>query len=399
MKVYTYKGIKRDGTACKGYVLSRTKIQAQSRLERKGILVRELCEWSAFGFSWFSKQSELTRDEVLNFTQSLASLLESGVQLLPALESLEKQFHSESGRRLVAQLGLQIRKGNTFSASLESFPRVFEGFYIQCVRAGEVAGSLAAVLKRLASYLEKDYSFRKRVKRACAYPAAVLVVACVVVVLLLVGVVPRFEQLFLSLFEGVPLPFVTRCVLGLSSFFGNHIFGVCVVGCVIVFFGAGKRAECVRLLSFLPWISRMRSGGDMAQWARMQGVLMQAGVPLLRCLETSQCVVRSAHTREQLERARARVHDGCSLARALSQEEIASPLVLRLLETGEQTGRLAEQFVLVADRLEADLENRLATMVTLLEPCLIVGISLVVGILVVSLFMPMVGVLEQLSSY
>jgi len=406
VNIYTYEGIDQGGQVCRGWLFSKSEALAHARLEKRSVLVRKLICAKSIELSLRRDSSRISSGVLLSFTQSLAALLESGMPLLGGLAVLEKQASSPQERTLIEELRGSISKGNSFSEALEGAPRVFDECYVQCVRAGEVSGSLASVLRHLVAYLERQDSLRRRIKRACAYPSAVLGVSLVVVVLLLIGVVPRFERLFEDLFQGATLPYVTQCVLGISRVFSAYGGLLLIVG-LTAFFGAslffkrgGQRGSF--LFSFtrwIPWVGNTQRQADLARWARIQGVLMQAGVPVLRCLETSQAVVRGVRLQKQLHNVHGRVRDGERFGASLAREGVLSPLLLSLVETGEKTGQLSGQLLIAADQLEAGLEERLNTLITLLEPGLIVALALVVGTLVVALFLPMVGVLEQLTSY
>lgn len=406
MNIYTYEGISQGGQVCRGWLFSRSEALAYARLEKRSVLVQRLICKRSINVSLRREATRVSSGALRLFTQSLAALLESGMPLLGSLAVLKKQVCSPQEQLLIEGLTVSVSKGNSFSEALERFPQIFDGCYVQCVRAGEVSGSLASVLRHLVPYLERQDSLRRRIKRACAYPAAVLGVAFVVVALLLVCVVPRFERLFEDLFQGAALPYLTQCVLHVSgafSTYGGSLFIASLAGFFAIALFVKKRGQRETLIfSFMrriPWVGTMQRQADLARWARIQGVLMQAGVPLLRCLETSQAVVRGSYLQKQLHNVYGRVRDGEHFSISLAREGILPPLLLSFIETGEKTGKLSNQLLVAADQLETRLEERLGSWITLLEPGLIVAISLVVGTLVVALFMPMVGVLEQLTSY
>lgn len=405
MNIYTYKGIDRKGQVCHGSLFSKNEDLAHCRLAKRKVLVRELSQVYSLRFS-LRDTPHFSAASLVLFTESLASLLESGVPLLGALEALNRQARSLREKLLIDALQDSICKGTTFSEALEAFPHVFNACYVQCVRAGEVGGALASVLRHLVTYLNCQQSLRQRIKRACVYPAAVLGVALVVVVLLFIGVIPRFERLFEDLFQGATLPYITRCVLGISALLSAHgiqFVAFCLVGIVVPMFFPQKRriveSFVIKIVNCIPWLAYTQRHADLARWARIQGVLMEAGVPLLRSLDTSQAVVVSPSLQRQLGRVQGRVRDGDGFARSLAREAFLPPLLLSLMETGEKTGKLATQLLIVANQLENDFESRLSTAVALLEPLLVVFLALVVGTLVVALFLPMVGVLEHLTSY
>ena len=272
MNIYTYQGIDQGGQLCRGWLFSKSEALAHARLEKRSVLVRKLTCAKSIDFSLRRDASRISSGALLSFTQSLAAFLESGMPLLGALTVLEKQASSAQERSLIDGLKISISKGNSFSEALEAAPRVFDESYVQCVRAGEISGSLASVLRHLVTYLERQDFLRRRIKRACAYPSAVLGVSLVVVVLLLIGVVPRFERLFEDLFQGATLPYVTQCVLGISSVFSAY-GGRLIVVSILGFFGASlffKRGKqrgrfLFSIIHWIPWVGNTQRQADLAR--------------------------------------------------------------------------------------------------------------------------------------
>lgn len=337
------------------------------------------------------------------FTRQMATLLHAGLPIMRALETLRRQEKDPPFQRVLDGLTETIRGGGNFSDGLRQYPALFNGLYLSMVRAGEAGGLLTTVLERLAGFMEKSRRTRQKVKAALVYPVIVLIVAVVIVALLMVFVVPKFKGIFNDMLKGAPLPGLTQLVIGLSDFMREH-FALFLGGLVVVWAGwsmlrrttAGGRALDWLALK-LPKFGELTIKVAVARFARTLGSLLSSGVPILESLRITREVVGNAHISSALTLVHDRVRDGESLATPLAQASLFPDMVCSMVEVGEETGALDTMLQRVADTYDEEVDNAVAGLTAMIEPLMIAFLAVVVGTIVIALFLPIIGIIENLS--
>ncbi|MFO1323182.1 MAG: type II secretion system inner membrane protein GspF [Burkholderiales bacterium] len=328
-------------------------------------------------------------------TRQLATLTLSGLPLDQALSAVAEQADDVRVTRVATELRAQIAAGESLAAALARYPRAFSPLYRGLVAAGAEAGRLSDVLARLADYLEAREALRQKVTLALIYPAIVTVIALAVIGVLLVYVVPQVVSVYQQ--SRQTLPWLTRALIASSGFFratGWLWLGASAVA--IAAFGLALKRPAFRarwhaFLLRLPVVGRLMRSLDTARFASTLAILVGSGAPLLRSLDAASDVVRMLPLRTAATAAAALVREGVALSRALREQKMFPPVLIHLVGSGEQSGRLAPMLERAAEELERDAERRLAWLAALLQPALIVVMGAIVLVLVLAVMLPIVS--------
>jgi type IV pilus assembly protein PilC len=337
------------------------------------------------------------------FTRQLATLVDAGLPLLRGLRVLERQEKNATLRNVIGDLATAIEGGSTFSEGLAQHPKIFNRLYVNMVKAGELGGVLEVVLNRLAEFMEKAEKIKGKVKAAMFYPSAVIIVAVAILTILMVFVIPKFEQIFKDMLEGRGLPAFTEFVLSISRTISNHavITSISVVAFFILFrlfikLKFGRRLFDQFKLHF-PVLGPVVSKVAISRFARTLGTLVSSGVPILQALT----IVRETSGNVIISQAVADVHEsvkeGETITAPLEESRVFPPMVISMVDVGEQTGALPEMLMKIADNYDDEVDNAVAAMTSLLEPIMIVFLAVVVGSIVIALFLPLITLIDQLG--
>jgi len=336
------------------------------------------------------------------FTRQLAVLIDAGLPLLKSLRVLEQQQKPGPLRDALAGMSQAVESGSTFSEGLANYPRIFNKLFVNMVKAGEAGGVLEIVLNRLAEFVEKSQRLKSKVKAAMIYPAVVMTVALGVLIFLMTYVVPRFAKIFLD-FEK-ELPALTTMLIGVSDFLVHrwYIFLAGIAGIYILFriiksTEQGKMALDTAKLN-LPVFGILVRKSAVARFSRTLGTLVTSGVPILQALN----IVRETSGNEVISKAVGNVHDsireGESIAGPLRETKVFLPMVVSMIEVGEETGKLPEMLMKIADVYDNDVDNAVAGITSIIEPILIVCLAFIVGTIVIALFLPLISLIQGMSS-
>jgi len=337
------------------------------------------------------------------FTRQLATLVDAGLPLLRGLLVLQKQERNPTLKEILGKLALSIEGGSTFSEGLAQHPKVFNKLFVNMVKAGELGGVLEVTLTRLAEFAEKAEKIKGKVKAALFYPVAVLTVAVGIVGLLMVVVVPKFEAIFKDMLGDEGLPDFTLLVLNISRFIQYNFIATAgiVAGFVISFklfvrtkFGARVYDRFQLLVPvFGPVISKVA----ISRFTRTLGTLISSGVPILQSLN----IVRETSSNIMFAEAVQMIHDsvkeGETIVGPLEASKIFPPMVVSMVDVGEQTGALPEMLMKVADNYEEEVDNAVSAMTSLLEPIMIVFLAVIVGSIVIAMFLPLIKLMDSLG--
>jgi type IV pilus assembly protein PilC len=328
------------------------------------------------------------------FTRQLATLIEAGMPLLRGLRILREQEESPALQKILESISDQIEGGGSLSEALAAHPKVFNGLYINMVKAGELSGALEITLQRLADFMEKAQKIRGKVKAAMFYPVSVMVVATGILTLLMVYIIPKFREVFNGL--NVELPAFTRFVLALSNAIRGHFLWM-VAGAVLVGMGfsfmkrtvSGRRFIDHLKLS-LPVFGPVFKKLAISRFARTLGTLLSNGVPILQALN----IVKETTGNVVVSRVIASVHDsvkeGETMALPLKASGVFPAMVAGMVDIGEQTGALPDMLMKVADNYDDQVDNAVTSMTSLLEPIMLVFLAVVVGGIVLAMFWPII---------
>ncbi len=337
------------------------------------------------------------------FTRQLATLIDAGLPLLRGLTVLEKQERDPVLKATIAKLSDSVQGGSTFSEGLAQHPRIFNKLYINMVKAGEAGGVLELVLIRLAEFQEKAQKVKNKVVAAMFYPVIVLVIAVVIMGFLLVVIVPKFEQIFKDMLNGKPLPALTEFVVSFSRLVKDNILYIAVVTAVVVvayrMFAATPSGQIIidRIKLRAPLFGDLVRKSAISRFTRTLGTLVTSGVPILQALNITRETAGNHVVGEAIGKVHDSVKEGESIVQPLEASGIFPPMVISMIDVGEETGQLPEMLLKVAEVYDDEVDNAVAGLTSLLEPIMIVFLAVVVGTIVIALFLPLITIISSMQ--
>jgi type IV pilus assembly protein PilC len=337
------------------------------------------------------------------FTRQLATLVDAGLPLLRGLRVLEKQEKNVTLKEIIGQLGISIEGGSTFSEGLAQHPKVFNRLFVNMVKAGELGGVLEVVLARLAEFMEKAQKIKGKVIAAMFYPAAVITVAVVILAVLMIWVVPKFKDIFKDMLPGQSLPAFTRFVLGVSDTIAHHFIWTVIIGAAL-FAGFvafirtrfGRRVFDKFKLN-MPLLGPVISKVAISRFTRTLGTLVSSGVPILQALTIVKETSGNVIVGNAVGAVHESVKEGETITAPLEASGVFPPMVISMVDVGEQTGALPEMLMKIADNYDEEVDNAVAAMTSLLEPIMIVFLAVIVGSIVIALFLPLIQLMDQVG--
>ena len=423
MARFHYVGKTSDGGERSGQVEAKDQKQAVQILQQNNIIPVSLTLASG-------KKSGLSKDinlgdlklpkwmlrvkpkELMVLTRQLATLMQSGLPLVRGLRILQKQAKNQLVKEILGDMSTSVEGGSNFSEALAQHPKVFDHLYVNMAKAGEAGGVLDQSLTRLAEFLEKAERIKNKVKSAMTYPVVVLCVAVLITGFLMVKVIPQFEKVFEGLMEGRKLPALTLAVMNFSKTFTSNAFGVpwlpmwlfMVVGIGVFVFliktlykTKHGRIAIDRLKLWLPGVGQLLRKSSIARSTRTLGTLMQSGVPVLQALD----IVRDTSGNQIIANAYQDVHDsvkeGESMTPPMERSKIFPPMVISMVDVGEETGALPDMLGRIANTYDDEVDNAVEAMTSVIEPVMIVFLALIVGTIVIAMFMPLVAIIEGMT--
>ena len=342
--------------------------------------------------------------DLTTFTRQLATLVNAGLPLMRCIEVMKKQKMAPAMKDCLDGISEGIAGGATFSESLTAYPKIFDNLYINMVKAGEAGGVLEVVLNRLAEFAEKAQKIKNKVKGAMIYPSVVLVAAIGITAFLLLTVIPKFKQVFDDLLGGAELPPITQFVMGLADFVQNN--GLAVAAAVVALVVGKKLLNKTekgayffdKLRLKMPVIGSLVSRTAIGQFSRTLGTLLSSGVPILQAL----VIVRDTTANRVVRRAVQTVHDavkeGESMTDPLASSGVFPPMVVSMVQVGEETGALPDMLTRIANTYDDEVDNAVAGLTSAIEPALIIFLAVVVGTIVIAMFLPMIKIISQVSA-
>jgi len=337
------------------------------------------------------------------FTRQLSTLINAGMPLVRSLQVLQRQERNPLLKRTVGELAEAIESGSTFAESLSQHPRIFNRLYINMTKAGEIGGILDQVMSRLADFMEKAQRIKSKVVSAMVYPIVVLIMATSILTFLMIFIIPKFEEIFKELLEGEALPPLTQFVIGASRSMSTNL--PLAVGAIVILVVAinlvgktkGGRFAIDKFKLYLPIFGGLLRKTAIARFSRTLGTLMSSGVPVLQALT----IVRDTAGNEVIARAVNMVHDavkeGENMAPPIEACKQFPPMVISMVEVGEETGELPEMLMKIADSFDDEVDDAVAGLTSVIEPILIIFLAVIVGTIVIALFMPLISIIGILS--
>jgi type IV pilus assembly protein PilC len=355
------------------------------------------------GIVLFQKKTVKAR-VLMVFTRQLATLIDAGLPLLRGLNVLEKQERDVVLKNTINQLADSVQDGSTFSESLGQHPKIFNKLFVNMVKAGELGGVLELVLGRLAEFQEKAQRVKNKVKSAMIYPVIVLSLAIIIMVFLMVFIVPKFESIFHDMLGDKPLPAITQFVIGVSGFMQQHwliLFGgifALIFGYKLVSRTPGGRAVIDRIALRAPLFGDLTRKSSISRFARTLGTLVTSGVPILQALDITRETAGNTVIANAITQVHDSVKEGESIVQPLEASGAFPPMVISMIDVGEETGQLPEMLLKIAEVYDDEVDNSVAGLTSMLEPIMIVMLAVIVGTIVIALFMPLISIIGGLQA-
>jgi len=342
--------------------------------------------------------------QLMAFTRQLATLVNAGLPLVRGLKVLGRQERNPMLRDALTDMSDAIESGSNFAEALVQHPRIFDKLYVNMVKAGEVGGVLDKVLVSLAEFMEKIQKIKNKVVGAMVYPIVVLFLATLILIFLMLFIIPRFEKIFADIMNDKPLPLLTRFVVSISENFAK--LGPALLG-VVILLGIGlhfaKKSEkggyaIDKVKLKMPLFGPLFMKSAIARFTRTLGELMDSGVPVLQALtivgETSGNLVVSRAVRVVHDA----VKEGENIAPTLASTGIFPPVVISMVEVGEETGELPQMLRRIANNYDDEVDNAVAGLTSVIEPLMIVMLAVIVGTIVIALFLPLIEIINGLNT-
>ncbi len=350
-------------------------------------------------------QKKTVKPKVLMvFTRQLATLIDAGLPLLRGLNVLAKQERDPVLQSTILRLADSVQGGSTFSESLGQHPKIFNKLYVNMVKAGELGGVLELVLNRLAEFQEKAQKMKNKVKSAMIYPVIVLTLAMIIMAFLLVFIVPKFETIFHEMLGDKPLPAITQFVIGTSRFMQEHWL-IIIGGIVALIFGykfisktAGGRSVIDRIALRAPLFGDLTRKSSISRFSRTLGTLVTSGVPILQALTITRETAGNTVIANAISQVHDSVKEGESIVQPLEASGAFPPMVISMVDVGEETGQLPEMLLKIAEVYDDEVDNSVAGLTSMLEPIMIVLLAIIVGTIVIALFMPLISIIGGLQA-
>jgi type IV pilus assembly protein PilC len=384
---FTWEGKGKDGKAMRGEMRAPSIAVVQATLRRQGILVTKTSK------ERFKSGGTVSEKDVALFTRQLATMMKAGVPLLQTFDIVGKGHDNPAVSKLLLGIKSDVETGSSLSQAFRKHPLHFDQLYCNLVAAGEQAGILEALLDRLAIYKEKMMSIKSKIKAALFYPVAIIVVAFVITAVIMIFVIPAFKEVFKSF--GADLPAPTMVVIGISDFFIAYwwaIFGG-LGGGIYAFFYTWKRSETMqialdRLLLKAPIFGNIIRKSVIARWTRTLATMFAAGVPLVESLDSVGGAAGNYVYKIGTKQIQSEVSTGTSLTLAMQNSQLFPNMVNQMVAIGEESGALDAMLGKVADFFEAEVDDAVEALSSLMEPIIMVVLGTLIGGMVIAMYLP-----------
>ncbi|GLS14643.1 type II secretion system F family protein [Hydrogenophaga electricum] len=385
--VFEWEGKDRNGKTVRGETRAGGENQVLASLRRQGIVLNKIKKRR------MSSGKRIKPKDIAIFTRQLATMMKAGVPLLQAFDIVGRGNPNPNVTRLLNNIRSDVETGTSLSSAFRKHPLYFDSLYCNLVEAGEAAGILEELLDRLATYMEKTEAIKSKVRSALMYPTSVLIVACVVVTIIMIFVIPSFKEVFTSF--GADLPAPTLFVIAMSEFFVAYwwlIFGL-IGGGAYFFMQAWRRSEKIqmfmdRLLLRVPIFGPLVEKAVVARWTRTLSTMFAAGVPLVEALDSVGGASGNSVYARATDKIQQEVSTGTSLTNAMTNANIFPSMVLQMCAIGEESGSIDHMLGKAADFYEAEVDDMVAGLSSLMEPIIIVVLGVIIGGIVVSMYLP-----------
>ncbi|MBN2374167.1 type II secretion system F family protein [bacterium] len=403
MAVFKYKGKTVQGKMVQGEITGESKSVVMAELRRQAIIpVQVKKKATEISIKIPGLGHKIKEKDIIIFTRQFSTMIDAGLPLVQSLEILAQQTENPALANCLKEVKMSVEGGSTFAEALHKYPQIFDRLYVNMVEAGEAGGILDTILNRLAGYIERAMSLRKKVKSAMTYPIVIMVVAIVVVAGLLIFVIPQFAELFVSFGGTLPLP--TRIVIAASNFLGGWGGGIIAFSLITFFFVIKKLKKTEKgrlvfdtLLLQAPIIGPLIRKVAVAKFTRTLGTLLSSGVPLLDGMDITARTAGNKVIENAVMTSRTSISEGKTIAEPLEETGVFPPMVTQMIAIGENTGALDTMLSKIADFYDEEVNTAVETLTSMLEPMLMVFLGGTVGFILIAMYMPIFKLASLIS--
>lgn len=388
--LYIWSGTDRKGHSQKGEISATTLSEAKNMLRRKGISATKVKKITK---PLFGKKDKVTAQDISVVSRQIATMLGAGVSLIQTIEMIAQGHSKASMRKMLTEITNEVKAGNPLSSALRKHPEQFEDLYCDLVETGEQSGALETIYDRIATYKEKAEALKSKIKKAMFYPIAVVVVAFIVTTILLVFVVPQFQEIFSSF--GAELPAFTLFVLGISQFVQDYglFIAAGMVAAGVLFIRAHKKSKDLRdavdkKVLKIPAIGEILKKASIARFTRTLATTFAAGVPLIGALDSAAGASGNAVFRDAILFIKKEVAGGMQMNTAMRATGVFPDMVTQMIAIGEESGAVDDMLSKIATIYEAEVDDMVDGLTSLLEPMIMAVLGVVIGGLIVAMYLP-----------
>jgi type IV pilus assembly protein PilC len=413
MAVYAFKAHdKRANKEIQDSVEATSEVEAIASIKKKGLLpieVREVRAKSGKAATPGAAKASggggmfggVKLKQVVLFTRQLSTLQDAGLPIVQSMQILTDMQRPGAFKHALSKVTEEVQSGTMLSEAMTRYPRIWDRLYTNLVKAGEAAGALDVILRRLAEFMEKAQSLKKKVIGAMIYPIAVLSIACLILSFIMIAIVPKFEVIFKDL--GIALPGLTEALISFSRFMGSYwwlillFIGGTIFG--LKLFGRTEKGANIldRIKLRVPVLGMIIKKSSVARFTRTLGTLVTSGVGFLDALDITKSATPNVVVRNAIQSVRDSVKEGETVNEPLRRSGVFDDIVVNMIKVGEETGELDKMLVKVADTYDEEVDAAVGAMMSLLEPMLIIFMGGAVGFIVIALFIPLIKIIEEMG--
>lgn len=402
MAVFIYKARDPAGQVVSSTMEAETETAVRSRLRERNFIVTSIREKKkGFDLNDIVGQFQRVKQKSLAiFSRQFSTMVTAGLSLVRALDVLEQQSDDKKLKEVIGIVRRRVEGGSSLSESFQEHPAVFSDLYIHLTRAGEVGGVLDETLDRVADFLEKDQALRQKIKSSMTYPVAIMIFAVLIVLGLVIFVIPTFQSIFEGL--GIKLPMMTQILITTSILLRKYPLHILVV---IVLLVVGVRMyirsprgkfQFHKLMFKLPVFGMLTRKITISRFTRTLGTLLSSGVPVMQAMEVTGKASGNMVVEKAVEEVRESLREGESISAPMERSGIFPPMVTQMIAVGEETGSLDKMLDKISDFYDAEIEATLEALTSLLEPLMLIFIGAAIGFIVISMFLPMLSIINSL---
>jgi type IV pilus assembly protein PilC len=424
MPTFAYEALNASGKPQKGTIEAGSSEEAIQKIKSQGLYPSNIKESAGAKKSSPGTDADagpkkkkkarraggsVSKKMLTTFTRQLSTLQDAGLPLLRSLQILESQQKPGKLKNILVGVAEEVEGGSSLSEAMAKYPKCFDHLYTKMVAAGEVGGVLDVILQRLSEFMEKSERLKRRIKGAMVYPVVVVSIAAIILTAIMVFIIPKFEEIFTDF--GVDLPGLTLWLIGTSRWFAGTMPGQAIPGWIIalpspliawiVFKMIRKtnigRAVTDTILLRLPVIGNLVRKTTIARFTRTLGTLVAAGVPILEAVKITKETSGNYVFEKALQKVYDSIREGESFAGPLRESKTCDAIVTNMIDVGEETGELDQMLMKIADNYDEEVDVAVASLVSLLEPAMVVFLGGFVGLIVVAMFLPLVKMIESLQ--